>query len=158
MPAPFDCCTSSIVTHWLGWHTLIARYLGGASVDEPAQQRLWEHRQALNGDFNSISNYFMLAQSFLLVVAVTIGTSLTPRSLAVTLLGLTLTIVWLYVQSKQRFLLDQLKDRCAKELPEYAATRSLRVHPIYRLSITKLLSILPPLLFAATWVTILVTL
>ena len=91
-------------------------------VDGRAQDRLWEHRLSVNNDFSQLSNYFLLGQSFLLVVATSKDTFAVSAT-AVTLLGIALTAVWLYVQTKQRFALELLKRRCAAEFPEYAATR-----------------------------------
>ena len=129
---------------------------GRVDVDERGQDRLWDHRQSVNNDFNAISNYFMLGQSFLLVVATSSGADQSAERITVTLLGLVLTVIWLYVQSKQKFLLDQLKRRCATELPEYAETREQRLHPLWRFSNTAIMAVILPALFAATWTVILV--
>lgn len=124
-------------------------------MDERAQDRLWEHRQRVNEDFNSISNRFMLTQSFLLLVATSEGASGEGPRIAVTFLGFTLTLLWAYVQSKQKFLLDILRRRCAQELPEYAVTSAERVHPLWRFSNTWITAVVLPSIFAITWAVIL---
>jgi hypothetical protein len=128
--------------------------MANMTPNDREQDRLWEHRQSLNEDFNSLSNYFMLAQSFLLVVALSNSGGASAQRLAVIILGFALTLIWLYVQSKQRYLLTHLKKRCAMEFPEYAKTRLQRQHPIWRLSNTWIMAVLVPVLFAAAWVVI----
>ncbi|WP_028707692.1 hypothetical protein [Propionicicella superfundia] len=124
-------------------------------MDDAARQRLWEHRQTTNEDFNSISNYFLLAQSFLLLAAVDgMGTPDVAR-LAVSILGLLLTVLWCYVQAKQRYLLNQLKAECAEEFPEYNSTRASRTHRIWRFSNTAVMAYVIPGLFAVTWLVVL---
>lgn len=130
--------------------------MANMDIDERKQNRLWEHRQNLNQDFNSLSNYFMLAQSFLLVVALSNSGEALVQHLAVIILGFALTLIWLYVQSKQRYLLTHLKKRCAAEFPEYAETRQQREHPIWQFSNTWIMAVLVPLLFTAAWVVIFV--
>ena len=38
-------------------------------MDAREEDRVWDHRQHLNDDFNNLSNYFLLAQSFLIAAA-----------------------------------------------------------------------------------------
>lgn len=120
------------------------------------QDRLWEHRQSINGDFNNLSNYFMLAQSFLLVVALSNSGEARASHFAVIILGFALTLIWLYVQSKQRYLLNHLKKRCSAEFPEYAETRQQRVHLMWQFSNIWIMAVLVPVLFTITWVVIFV--
>lgn len=126
------------------------------TVDDGERGRLWEHRIAINDDFNSISNYFLLAQSFLLLAAVDGMETPNVARLALSVLGFLLTGLWCYMQAKQRYLLNQLKARCANEFPEYRSTRSSRSNPIWRLSNTAVMAYVIPSLFAITWIVILV--
>ncbi|MGY2093404.1 RipA family octameric membrane protein [Nocardia gipuzkoensis] len=126
-------------------------------LDEAAKQRLWEHRQSVNSDFNNMSNYFLLAQSFLLIVATSNQIETGYHRLIVGILGFTLSVIWLYVQAKQKFILDGLKRRCAAEFPEYAETRAGRAHTVWRFSNTAIVARLMPTLFGLTWIAIIST-
>ncbi|MFD0360664.1 hypothetical protein ACFQZZ_04280 [Nocardia sp. GCM10030253] len=126
-------------------------------MEDIEKARLWEHRQSVNSDFNSISNYFLLAQSFLLIVATSNQIEVGYHRLIVGILALALSGIWLYVQSKQKFLLDGLKKRCAAELPDYAQTRADREHPVWRFSNTAIMARVLPMLFSLAWIVIVST-
>jgi hypothetical protein len=92
-------------------------------MDGREEDRAWDHRQHLNDDFNNLSNYFLLAQSFLIAAATSSLTAHSSTLLRVTtaVLGLLLTFVWMHVQGKQRFLLSLAKRRCEELFPDYRA-------------------------------------
>lgn len=125
---------------------------------EPSEQDsgslLWQHRQNLNADFNNLGNFFMLAQSFLLAVAVQgseKGGRATLLTTALPAFGVLLTIIWMYVQAKQRALLEAVKKRCAEKLPEYKTIREARTSSRWILSNTAILSYGLPALFLTAW-------
>lgn len=129
-------------------------------TDELDPALLLEHRQNLNSDFNNLGNYFMLAQSFLLAMSITVATgpSTTAVGVALPLLGLVLTLVWLFVQVKQRAILESVKRLCELHVPTYRALKAARRARWWdRISSTLLQAYLLPLLFLSAWVVVLVS-
>jgi hypothetical protein len=127
--------------------------LSPAEVD-----RLWQHRQSVDTHFNERLNFFLIFESVLLgTVAVLVDqagiTHTTPRLIAG--VGLLLTIVWWYAQSKQKYILNLLRTRAELYMPEYRATRSQRTTRLYRLSVIALLAHLVPFSIGVIWVILL---
>lgn len=122
---------------------------------ESEKQRIWEHRQHLNDDLNNLGNYFLLAQSFLLAVAGTLGDRrLTITSVAIVAVGLSLTIISCLVLGKQRFLLGNLKSACERYFPEYQMLRAERDASSWHFSNTLILSLVVPVIFGLAWLAV----
>jgi len=127
-------------------------------MDERDKDRLWEQRENLNDDFMAFSNYFLVAESILLaVVAQSHAHDLSMTEVVLIVIGFALTGVWAYVQGKQKYILDQLKARCAEVFIEYAKIRDLRNRTIWRFSNTAIMSYVMPGLFGVAWLTIAVS-
>jgi len=121
-------------------------------------ERLWQYRNSVITIFNNFVNSFVVTESVLLAVVGMLSSSTSSMSeikIPVILLGFFLTLLWMYVQAKQRFILQSLKDVCAKHLPEYRKQLELRQNSDWKLSTTLLLAFLLPLLFATIWIFVL---
>lgn len=124
-------------------------------MDERDKDRLWEQRENLNDDFMTFSNYFLVAESILIaVVAQAHSRAPSAPEIALTAIGFALTGVWAYVQGKQKYILDQLKARCAEVFVEYDRMRRLRSRALWRFSNTAIMSYVMPGLFGVAWLTI----
>ncbi len=138
----------------------------GSSAAEASRQaeidRLWQHRQSVDTHFNERLNFFVVFESVLLGVVGVLGLGdreVIPRAalLLVAALGVLLTGLWWYAQSKQRYILNLLRTRAAQFMPEYRATRSQRTSGLYRVSATWILAHLLPALFGAIWLILLIS-
>jgi hypothetical protein len=93
------------------------------AADEQTKERLWDHAAHENVVFNDRLNFFLLFESVSLGV---IG-ALYSRSPAdntplqfLAFLGLLISLLWLYVQARQKNILNSVRARNAVALPEYA--------------------------------------
>lgn len=71
-------------------------------------ERLWQYRNSVITIFNNFVNSFVVTESVLLAVVGMLSSSTSPMSeikIPVILLGFLLTLLWMYVQAKQRFIL-----------------------------------------------------
>lgn len=121
------------------------------------QARLWEHRLSTNTDFTAFANFFLIAESILLATAAALIDKIDTAKMfmyVMNLLGLVLTVVWTYVQAKQKHLLSMLKTRCEAEFPEYRATRTARTKSLWKISNMWILTYVVPALFALAWISI----
>ena len=121
-------------------------------------ERLWHYRNSVITIFNNFVNSFVVAESVLLAVVGILASSSSPMTgikIPVIFLGLFLTLLWMYVQANQRFILQSLKGVCAEHLPEYRKQLKLRQNSVWKFSTTWLLAFLLPLVFAAIWVIVL---
>lgn len=67
-------------------------------------------------------------------------------------LGLVLKIIWTYVSARQYYVLENLRDRLRRHLPEYATTRKERERVRWPLSNLMLLVYLVPITFIFIWI------
>jgi hypothetical protein len=75
-------------------------------------ERLWQYRNNVISYFNSFVNSFLVAESVLLAVVGMIASNNSPMTkikFPIIILGFVLTLLWLYVQAKQRFIIQNLK-------------------------------------------------
>lgn len=116
-------------------------------------ERLWSHREHTNTDFNSLANFFLVAESILLAVIANLvdKPNVTVLIYGITALGTLLSFVWWLVQNKQRRLLNTLKARCERELPEYSAAHEQRTPMSPKYSNTWILANAVPMMFLSTW-------
>ena len=123
--------------------------------------RLFQHGLHEDNAFTERSNYFLVAES-LLVVAYTgllsgasAGSSLTKvgsiiwiaRTLAT--FGFLLTLLWIYVNRRQWYVVRHLQERAREILPEYKVTYETRGK--WRISSTWLMAYAVPSLIAVMW-------
>lgn len=67
------------------------------------------------------------------------------------LLGLSLTVIWGYVQARHKYLLDDLQEQVKAVAPEYRITLERRKHAKWPISSEWLLSYVVPILVALIW-------
>jgi hypothetical protein len=126
------------------------------AADARAKDRMWEHGLHEDNIFNERLNFFLVFESVSLGVIGALYTH-SPndngplRYLA--LFGLLVSLLWLYVQARQKYVLDSLKARDSVALSDYAYTlRNRRRWPV---STTWLLAYFLPLLVTLIWLTLL---
>ena len=118
-------------------------------------ERIWQYRNSVITFFNDFVNSFLVAESVLLAVVGVIASSNSSISkirFPIIILGFVLTLIWIYVQAKQRFIIQSLKKICIENIVEYREHQELRKKSIYRISISWILTFILPLLFAVIWV------
>ena len=116
--------------------------------------RIWRHRETAVASFQNFTNVFLISESILLVVVGQMfGKATTGGALQIPLisLGIFLTLLWIYVQGKQKFVINQLQKICQKHIPEYNVTKGSQARAIWRFSSTWLLAYLLPLVFGIIW-------
>jgi hypothetical protein len=117
-------------------------------------ERLWKHRENALSHFHSLVNFTLVSQSVL--IAVTGILLKEPKvsdiiKISLMLLGGIFTLLCLYIQAKQKFIIDGLKKRCEDEMPEYKEIRSWRKQSFFKVSNSFLIAYCMPLLFIMLW-------
>jgi len=130
-----------------------------ASKDQLA--RLWEHALLQDELFVQRSNFFLVAESLLVVaytgiLGLSLGTHGQPLRLRVAALvlaifGFLLTTIWAFVNARQRQVLLDLHKRAREAFPEYRRTIEERKLPGGRISGTMLIAYWVPVLAAIMW-------
>jgi hypothetical protein len=130
-----------------------------ASKDQLA--RLWEHALLQDELFVQRSNFFLVAESLLVVaytgiLGLSLGTHGQPLRLRVAALvlaifGFLLTTIWALVNARQRQVLLDLHKRAREAFPEYRRTIEERKLPGGRISGTMLIAYWVPVLAAIMW-------
>lgn len=123
--------------------------------------RLWQHALLQDELFVGRNNFFLVAES-LLVVAYTgvLGLSLDSHgrplrlrvaTLVLAIFGCLLTVVWAFVNGRQRQVLLDLHRRAREAFPEFRRTIEERKLPGGRISGTFLMAFAVPVLAAIMW-------
>jgi hypothetical protein len=131
------------------------------NLDRDQIARLWEHGLHEDKVFNERLNFFLVFESVLIGVVASLYNTPTPKILVVKIVvvfGLLLTIVWGYVQARQKFILDNLKARLKEVAPEYSKTVERRKTEKWPISVTALLTYATPALVALIWIVMLFSL
>jgi len=148
------------------------KLIGPGPEQEEQRERLWRH--ALNEDknFNDRLSFFLLFQSFLVAGVLNLykSTFLTPGgdgyqakavtdgkflTIIISIIGILICIIWMYVQVRQGFQLIILNRRIMKCAPEFNETVGQRNAGVFEwLHATTLLSYYVPALVIALWCTI----
>lgn len=122
------------------------------------KERIWQHRLHLDTMYNNRLNFFLVSESILIAI---VG-SLKDRSeingsalIAIIIFGLLLTIIWIYVQAKQGYLLNLAKSKCMECMEEYKAYKEDETRKKYWVSITWLLTYGVPSMVAGIWISLL---
>lgn len=127
-------------------------------VDSEQTRRLWEFRLHLNGNFYNRLNFFLVFESVLLGVVGLLYSKPQPPVLVVKmmiLLGLSLTVIWGYIQARQKYLLDDLDAHVKAVAPEYEAFLERRKRSRWPVSSKWLLTYVVPALIAFVWLVLL---
>jgi hypothetical protein len=125
------------------------------------EARLWAHALLQDELFVQRSNFFLVAES-LLVVSYTgiLGLSfsvheqplrLRVAALVLAIFGCSLTVMWAFVNGRQRQVLLDLHKRAREAFPEYRRTIEERKLPGGRISGTLLMAFGVPVLAAIMW-------
>ena len=119
--------------------------------------RLWQHRQDVVFIFNNFVNYFLVSESILLaVVGMLVGKPFASKILLLSIvtLGLVLNFVWIYIQGKQLFIINVLKDKCKQQMPEYKDTLNIWQASKWKISNGWLLAYFIPSVMVVVWVVV----
>lgn len=122
-------------------------------------ERLFTHGMHEDNLFNSRMHSFLVIQTVMLAA---IGLhQKAADSLwivrAIAIAALVLSVVWSYVQTRQKRKLDVLVHRLEKFLPEFGRTRRWTGSPPYVPSATSLLTYVVPGSFVIVWIVIVVS-
>jgi hypothetical protein len=124
---------------------------------EGARNRIWQHRLHEDLVINDRQNFFLVAESLLIVAFSELYTHAAP-AVIVAGAGLVLTIVWAYVAKRMLAIVEGVDRRAREELPDFAETvrarspwlsRSLRSSHVFAYVVPVILSILWIVLGAA---------
>lgn len=125
-------------------------------LSNEAAARVWSHLLHEDNMFMQRGNFFIVAQSMLIVAYSALLVQMPSASFSgrtVAAFGVLLAIVWLYVGHRHRRYLKHVDRRAQHYLREYAATQGGR--PRSPLSTTALLAYVLPGLTVVVWVTFL---
>lgn len=122
-------------------------------------RRLWEHHLHLDNNFYNRLNFFLVFESVLLGVVGLLYSRPNSSVLVlklIVLLGFSLTAIWGYVQARQKYLLDDLKEQVKAVVPEYRMTLERRKLSRWPVSSMWLLTYTVPTLVALVWLVFLI--
>ncbi len=97
-------------------------------IDVHEAERLWQWWLLEEGNFNDRLNFFMVVESVLLgglVLFLGQGNSLYPAMITLKVFlvaGFLLTIVWIYIQLRQRYVMDVIRGQLRIYLPDFSRT------------------------------------
>jgi hypothetical protein len=95
------------------------------------RDRIWQHRLHEDTLFDARQNFFLLSASFFAVAYATLlAAGADAAALALSIFGLLVTILWLYVNHRHRTLLAHIHRRARASLPEF--DRTYRDRPLPR--------------------------
>lgn len=133
--------------------------MANESRDPDEIKLLWEYRDICINGFNSFVNFFVVAESVLLaVIGASFDSSISGSviQIPIIVLGFAITLVWMYVQGKQRFIINIVRKQCEDYIPAYRVLRTnMRTATFWRVSNMWLLAYFLPGIFAATWLVLL---
>jgi hypothetical protein len=121
--------------------------------------RLWQHVAASQSRFDNRLNFFLIFESILMGVVGMLYSR--PSSVKIVLilviiLGIFLTLIWQYVQARERYLLDDLENKIKEVVPEYQETVIRRERIKWPIGSTILLTFGVPPLVGIIWILLIV--
>ena len=134
---------------------MIPRQASPVSVNDA--QKLWQYKMHEEDIFYQRNNFFLVAESMLLIALATLfNAPRTTFSLIVVFatLGCLLTVVWIYVSSRQLSVIRQIAKESESVIDVYARIRLERAK--WPLSSTKLLAYFVPAIVMLTWITVII--
>lgn len=120
-------------------------------------ERLWQHKDTLLNGFLHFVNYLLVSESILMAMVGMLSSSERDTyniQVAVICLGISITLLWTYIQGKQKFILDYVRKECEKHMDEFSFLMEKRRSSLWKISNTWLLAYFLPFLFLITWVLI----
>jgi hypothetical protein len=138
--------------------TIMSKISQPKKLTQDQLDRLWQRYISEEEIFNNRLNFFLVLESVLLGVTMTLysqgnfggSQALILRSSA--LLGLGLTLVWLYIAAKQKWILAIVRKTARANLPEFATLEEELEQGPWPFHIRTLLAYIVPSLFLLTWV------
>ena len=120
--------------------------------------RVFQHGLYEDSALTERSNYFLIAESMLVVAYTGLISSASAATQQSTILvarilaffGFLLTIVWIYVNRRQWYVIQHLRERALELVPEYKVTYETRRK--WRISAIWLMVYLVPALIAVMWI------
>jgi hypothetical protein len=128
-------------------------------LDNDQKNRLWAHKIHVNESFYDRLNFFLVFESVLLGVVGILYSRSHPEMFVIrviTILGLSLTIVWGYIQARHKYILNELNALSKEVLVEYRITLERRARVKWPFSSMWLLAYAVPTLVAFVWVILLI--
>lgn len=131
--------------------------LNSLTFTEEQSARIWERYSSEEEIFNNRLNFFLILETLLLggVIAF-VGQSTPDRYTLIVLspiiiVGNFLTLVWVYIQARQKYVLDAVRRWAYQHLPEFRAMEDDIYSKYWPLKIRNLLAYIIPLVFLVTW-------
>ena len=127
-------------------------------LDNEQKNRLWQHKINEEAVFNSRLNFFLVFESVLLsVVGLLSSKAASPNKvvlISIISLGFILTILWGYIQAKNKSNNEIIRALAVKALPEYRMVRTqLAKWPVPTMP---LLTYGIPILVGLIWIALLI--
>ena len=127
-------------------------------LDNDQKNRLWQHKMHEETTFNSRLNFFLVFESVLLsVVGLLSSKAASPNKvvlISIISLGFILTILWGYIQAKNKSNTEIIRALVVKALPEYRiVSTQLAKWPIPTMP---LLTYGIPILVGLIWIALLI--
>lgn len=124
-------------------------------LDNDQLNRLMQHAMHTQNRFDNRMNFFLIFESVLLGVVTALyskNSSTNPVLITVICLGFFLTILWGYIQIREKFLFEVVENRLSEELPEYQETLRRQSMGRWPLHSTFVLTYGVPGLIAVVWI------
>jgi hypothetical protein len=128
------------------------------NLDNEQINRLLEYRLHLENNFNNRLNFFLVFESVLIAMVGVLysrpSTSILVARLVI-ILGFSLTLIWGYVQARQKYVVYSINELMEEIAPEYKLASERRKRRKWPISSIWLLTYLVPGFIALTWVVLL---
>jgi hypothetical protein len=128
-------------------------------LDPDQINRLFEHSLHVDTMLHNRMNFFLVFESVLLsVVSVLYSRPSSPKAVLFTIicLGFVLTLLWGYVQARQKWVRDSLKAFRREVMPEYEMTMKRREQVKWPIDSTTLTTYGVPPLVGLVWIVLLI--
>jgi hypothetical protein len=126
--------------------------------EEDKVKWLWDYLKHSENTFTNRINFFLVAESMLMVSYATIANNYQLRNrtigLVIILLGVLFTVAWFYVNLRAAINMTDIVGRIRKAIPLYQDIWSKRWH-IKRLSARHVLAYFMPCILFLAWVSLL---
>ena len=125
------------------------------NLDNEQINHLWQHAMHSQNRFDNRLNFFLIFESVLLGVVGTLyskSASAKPVLITIICLGFFLTVLWGYIQAREKYLFEGVEKRLEEVAPEYRETLRRREQRRWPLRSTPLLTYGVPAMITAVWI------
>ena len=125
------------------------------NLDNEQINHLWQHTMHSQNRFDNRLNFFLIFESVLLGVVGTLyskSASTKPVLITIICLGFFLTVLWGYIQAREKYLFEGVEKRLEEVAPEYRETLRRREQRRWPLHSTPLLTYGVPAMITAVWI------